>query len=377
MKTLGIDATNIQGGGGMTHLLELLTHADPKRFGFGEVRVFGGASLEKLPNPDWLRKIYVSRRKLKPWDQIVWNKIKAKNLLASSDLVFAPGSTFAVNGMRHVCLPQNMLVFDSIESGRFPFGWTKARYRILRHQQLRSLKTSVGNIFLSNYAKQSIQPFMPKTNKPTRVIHHGVDQRFLSNPKNTLSQKKHLKLLYVSTVNFYKHQWNVVDAVDKLRGTGFDLSLKLIGGGHPGAIKRLYKFIAGKTDFVEYCGSVDYETLHEEYKKADLFIFASTCENMPNILLEAMASGTPIACSNYPPMPEFLNNFGAYFDPLNTNSIYQAISDLAQNPKLAFELSCKAYQEAKNYTWKNTAEETFCFLQTCLQTHLPLQNTKK
>jgi glycosyltransferase involved in cell wall biosynthesis len=260
-----------------------------------------------------------------------------------------------------------MLVFDSIESGRFPFGWTKARYRILRHQQLRSLKTSAGNIFLSNYAKESIQRFIPKTNKPTRVIHHGVDQRFLSNPKNTLSPKKHLKLLYVSTVNFYKHQWNVVDAVDKLRGTGIDLSLKLIGGGHPDAIKRLYKFIAGKTDFVEYCGSVEYETLHEEYKKADLFIFASTCENMPNILLEAMAAGKPIACSNYPPMPEFLKNCGIYFDPLNKSSICQAISELAQNPELASNLSSKAYQEAEKYTWKKTADETFDFLQTCVE----------
>jgi hypothetical protein len=57
MKTLGIDATNIQGGGGLTHLLELLTHAGPEQFGFREVRVFGGASLEKLPDPDWLKKI--------------------------------------------------------------------------------------------------------------------------------------------------------------------------------------------------------------------------------------------------------------------------------------------------------------------------------
>ena len=38
------------------------------------------------------------------------------------------------------------------------------------------------------------------------------------------------------------------------------------------------------------------------------FIFASTCENMPNILIEGMSSGLPILCSNYLPMPEFLKD---------------------------------------------------------------------
>ena len=44
--------------------------------------------------------------------------------------------------------------------------------------------------------------------------------------------------------------------------------------------------------------------------KANLFIFASSCENMPNTLLEGMASGLPIACSDRGPMPETLQDRG-------------------------------------------------------------------
>ena len=58
-----------------------------------------------------------------------------------------------------------------------------------------------------------------------------------------------------------------------------------------------------------------HDDLHQKYLDADLGLFASSCENMPNILLETMGAGLPIACSNRQPMPEILKNGGEYFDP--------------------------------------------------------------
>ena len=46
---------------------------------------------------------------------------------------------------------------------------------------------------------------------------------------------------------------------------------------------------------------------------------------MPNILIEAMSSGLPIVCSSFPPMPEFLKEFGIYFDPENVESLQNSI----------------------------------------------------
>ena len=66
---------------------------------------------------------------------------------------------------------------------------------------------------------------------------------------------------------------------------------------------------------------IPYHELHSEYKDADLGVFASSCENLPIILIEKMASGLPIACSNKGPMPEVLGSAGVYFDPENSYEI--------------------------------------------------------
>jgi glycosyltransferase involved in cell wall biosynthesis len=107
---------------------------------------------------------------------------------------------------------------------------------------------------------------------------------------------------------------------------------------------------------------VPYEELFKWYHQADLFIFASSCENMPNILLEAMAAGLPIACSNRGPMPEVLGTAGLYFDPENPAEIACAIRSLLDSTDLRAEKAEAAYRRAKAFTWQRCAEQTFQFL---------------
>src|ERR1700688_3935050 len=55
---LGIDASNIRGGGGATHLMELLRAASPEQHGFELVIVWGGSKqLSRLSHSPWLRKV--------------------------------------------------------------------------------------------------------------------------------------------------------------------------------------------------------------------------------------------------------------------------------------------------------------------------------
>ena len=86
-------------------------------------------------------------------------------------------------------------------------------------------------------------------------------------------------------------------------------------------------------EWVFYNASISYDDLHQKYLDADLGLFASSCENMPNILLETMGAGLPIACSNRQPMPEILKNGGEYFDPEKSDTIYDAIIKLIHSSK--------------------------------------------
>ena len=83
---------------------------------------------------------------------------------------------------------------------------------------------------------------------------------------------------------------------------------------------------------------------------------------MPNTLVEAMAAGLPIACSDRGPMPEILEDGGVYFNPENVNSIVVAISLLLGDIDLREEKANRARSLAEKYSWERCARETWGFL---------------
>jgi len=103
------------------------------------------------------------------------------------------------------------------------------------------------------------------------------------------------------------------------------------------------------------------------YKDSDLFIFASTCENMPNILIEAMTAGLPIVCSDKQPMPEFLKDGAMYFDAKNSNSIENAIESMIRNIEQRKELAEKSKSYSTKFSWEKCANETFNFIANCIK----------
>ena len=126
------------------------------------------------------------------------------------------------------------------------------------------------------------------------------------------------------------------------------------------------KEISFEDDFVKYLGFVPYEKLPSIYCSSDIFLFASSCENMPNIVLEGMASGLPIACSNRGPMPEMLGNGGVYFDPEKEESICSAIRKLVLSPELRKNKADIAFNLSKQYSWKKCANDTFKYFSTII-----------
>ena len=122
------------------------------------------------------------------------------------------------------------------------------------------------------------------------------------------------------------------------------------------------RFLPGNQTFITYRGAVPYENLDAIYAAADIGVFASSCENMPNILLEGMAAGLPMACSHMGPMPEVLGDAGIYFDPEDANSIARALRELIESPDLRAQLARAAFDRAQAFSWKRCADETFGFL---------------
>ena len=218
------------------------------------------------------------------------------------------------------------------------------------------------------------------------TIPHGVGSRFLRLPKVQKSLADYsfdspFRLLYLSIIDVYKHQCEVVEAVAELRQSGIPVALNLVGPAYPPSWRRLRKVIRRvdpRGTFVRYLGPAPYDDLARHYHSADAFVFASSCENMPNILLEAMAAGLPIACSNRGPMPEVLGDSGLYFDPANRREVADALRKLLERPELRATLAQKAYERSKTYSWQRCADETFSFItETYRSTCEDMKNTER
>jgi glycosyltransferase involved in cell wall biosynthesis len=163
----------------------------------------------------------------------------------------------------------------------------------------------------------------------------------------------------------YKHQWDVVRAISKLRKREKAVQLTLVGGGAGPAQKRLEDEISRSDphkSFVVTMPFVPHDALPSLMANADLFIFASSCENLPVTLLEAMATGLPIACSNRGPMPEVLQDGGVYFNPENADSIATAIERLITDEALRISVAQRAKDLSDQYSWARCAAETWTFL---------------
>src|SRR6185437_8904332 len=345
---VGIDASNLRDGGSTSHLVEVLRAAEPTESDIDEVVVWAGSAvLGRLDERPWLRKSaqplleqaanpYADKRHV---HRLYWQRFKLRTLAeeAGCDLLFVPGGMDNSGFRPFVTMSRNMLPFEPEEAARY--GWSVPRLRLLllRGLQMRSFRNADGLIFLTEYARTTVSRSARATYPNTVVIPHGVSDRFLLAPRPQLelseySTARPFRVLYVSTVDLYKHQWHVVEAVARLRARGLPVSLDLVGPAYPAGMRKLAPHLEGRpelAEFIHYRGAVPYEALHSMYERADLKVFASSCENMPNILLEAMMAGLPIACSRKGPMPEVLGEAGAYFDPDRPDEIAQAIETLA------------------------------------------------
>ena len=370
---LGIDASNLRTGGGVTHLVELLRAARPQAHGFSRIIVWGGQrTLAQLEERPWLvRSPQPLLSRALPY-RVLWQRFRLGRLAraAGCDLLFAPGGSVSSTFHPVITMSRNLLPFEWRELRRYGVSWLTLKWLLLRVIQARAFARADGLIFLTRYAHDVVTKAVPLATARTAIIPHGIGQRFARAPREQAaighySGAQPFRILYVSIIDMYKHQWRAVEAMAKLRAAGMPVLLELVGPAYAPALARLNEARARhdpQGQFVEYLGKVAYTELHTRYAAADLCLFASSCENMPNILLEAMASGLPIACSNRGPMPEVLGDAGAYFNPESTDDIARGVRELLDSPTLRARLAKTSFERVQRYSWQRCADETFTFL---------------
>ena len=370
---VGIDASNLRLGGGVTHLVELLAAANPLDQGIVEILVWGGdQTLDQLPAKPWLTKCMPAQLNGPIWSRVWWQVfcLSREVRKAGCDVLFVPGGSYAGSFHPAVTMSQNLLPFEWSELIRTRFAIFTFKMMLLRIVQSWSFGRSEGVIFLTKYAKNTVLKVTGVLRAKTAVIAHGLSKRFefvnkVPRAISDCSNQNPFELIYVSNIDAYKHQLSVLKAVKILRQKGYSLSISFIGPGQAAYIEKLYQAIAqidSQNMWARYLGQVPYEQLQTYYAKADLGIFASSCETFGIILLEKMATGLPIACSNLSSMAEILQDGGLYFHPEKEIEIANAIEQYLLSPALQSNKRTISYTLAQEYSWEKCANKTFNFL---------------
>lgn len=377
---LGIDASNIRGGGGVTHLVELLRAANPEEYSFVKVIIWGGTStLEKIEERGWLKKVNEPLLNKSLIHRIFWQKFILSKLAIKEncDILFIPGGSYSGNFKPFVAMSQNLLPFEWREIKKYGFSLRTIKFILLHISQSITFKKSEGLIFLTEFAKKRVEESINQKFPNSVIISHGIDQRFNQAPKiqkeiNKYNTRNPFKILYISTIDAYKNQDKVVEAIYKIKKEGFSVQLDLIGSSYKTSLIKLEKLIKKNDpngEYIFYRGEISHEYLQKQYQEADLFLFASSCETFGQIVTEAMSAGLPIACSNRSSMKEILSDASVYFDPEDSEDIARIVKLLIESLEQRKNIASISYNKSFNYNWKNCSDKTFSYLKIVSDQH--------
>lgn len=191
------------------------------------------------------------------------------------------------------------------------------------------------------------------------VLRNGVDaQRFYPVPQTDARARLGLDgaplLLSVGNLVDVKRHDFVIKALSRLRQQRPDARLAIVGSGHLRAALEDQAKAAGLTDAVVFAGAVDQANLRWWYSAADVLVLASSREGWPNVLLEAMACGTPVVASRVGGVSEVVNrtDIGTTVDIRDDESLAAAIVDT-----LSRQLDRNTIRRyAQEMSWTRTSE---------------------
>ncbi len=94
------------------------------------------------------------------------------------------------------------------------------------------------------------------------------------------------------------------------------------------------------------------------YRQADYLVNPSLWESFSLPLVEAMACGAPVLCSNRTALPEIAGDAAEYFDPDNRGELVRWLQRFATDGELKARLRQKGFNRAREFSWDATAEQT-------------------
>jgi glycosyltransferase involved in cell wall biosynthesis len=201
-------------------------------------------------------------------------------------------------------------------------------------------------------AAPSFRP-MPPQQARAQIQPFGVPERFA---------------LHVGTIEPRKNLTRLVEALEMLRQGGIVIPLVVAGGRgwlYEGFFARLEELEVRHQ--VMFTGYVTDNYLPALYAAATMTVLPSVYEGFGLPVLESMAAGTPVVCSNSSSLPELGGDAARYFNPLDTEAMAEALAAVWQKTALRDEMRRRGEAQAATFSWQRAARETLAVYDRLLE----------
>lgn len=266
-----------------------------------------------------------------------------------------------------------MTIYDLIYSEVY---WKKSSilkkmYFYLKDQ---TLKRADKIITISEYSKKKIIELLGIEEDRIRVIYPAVesiyrpfnDSGIFSGLRKKYSIDRDF-LLFVGALDFHKNIDSMVKALARVESK--DIGLVLAGVNYRRMHRENIKIINNLVkklkleDRVYILGHIPQEDLIGFYNMAKIVISVSYYEGFGLPILEGMACAKPVIAAKNTSMKEIVGSSGILVDPYNIDEIACAVDNLLSDEELRNNLSKKAFERSKEFSWEKAARETVSLYQ--------------
>jgi glycosyltransferase involved in cell wall biosynthesis len=278
--------------------------------------------------------------------------------LRGLDVVHSPGNAGPV---RMPGVASVITLHDTIWL-RAPGEWgTPAAVRAMHRVAMPTARRADRVVAVSAHAAGELHELLAIPRERIDVAHHGVrvDPAAPATPAAELRARLGLAdnpvILCVAQKRPYKNQEALIRALAELA------SVRVVLPGAPTPYEARLRELAaelGVEDRVHLPGWLDGPDLEALYRLATCFALPSRLEGFGMPVLEAMARGLPVACSNRTALPEVAGDAALLFDPDDPNELAGALGRLLTDSALRDDLAVRGTARAARFTWERAAAAT-------------------
>jgi glycosyltransferase involved in cell wall biosynthesis len=373
MAHILFSAVSARRGGGLTYIRNIV-----RAFPGGannRLSVMSADPIEGLPEGPGIEWIKAPRWAAKPISRFLFGAIYFRFFWPRRrefDAIYFAGGSFDVAlppSVKTIVAFRNMLPFDLRSRRRYGLGWIRFRHWLLRYLQAWAFRRADLVIFISDFARQTIDRMVPNRANRSVVIPHGVSHTSAPLDPAIVSRLPERFVLYLSIIDVYKAQVELVEAWAQLRQTHSPAEkLVLAGPEYPPYAKQVRRAIRrhGLEDEVILLGAVRHDQVSDLTSRAVLNLFLSACENCPNILLELMGAGRALLVSDRQPMPELGGPDLDYVDPYDVRAVAAGLARLLDDPTRRDRVALAARARGELYTWEQAGALTWQAILGCV-----------